>query len=257
MPDVYTGRQFTVTNDRVEIPDWEQPQVVYTNLPLVDFSDDLATQEEAEQASESQDVSKHDAQTPPSPPPPPPEPLTKEQLKELFSEEWQAVCEEEKEKAYLQTKQEYSQKFEQCLTQMDRYLSDMEQNQQAFFQRYAQELKQLAIDIAEKWLNQRLQDDGLLLEKLVLQSMDSVKDAKWMDVQLSSDLVQLTEKMRQIIEASGQSEVCKIKLKKAPLGTCVVKTDKGELDASIQIQAKVLRKAFSRMEQDQEGADNA
>ena len=127
---------------------------------------------------------------------------------------------------------------------MNRHLARLDEVHNQFLERYAAELKYLAIDIAEKWILQRIQTNDEILEQMVMQAVNTVKDCKWMDVQLSEEMVALSERIQQQLTSPEYGGRAQVSMQKTPAGSCVIQTDAGELDVSVSTQAQQLKKMF-------------
>lgn len=226
MPDILRGKQWREDADAVVIPDWSAPWAQPPEAP----------------EQEQPDGEPAPAPNPPEPAPPPA--LTDDQLRALYRPQWEALQAQLERRAYRDAVEANRARLERCLTEMNQHLNQLDESHERFLKEYAAALKTLAVDIAEKWVLRRLESDDSILEKLVMQAVEDVKSAKWMDVRLSEKMVGLArtiEKELQAPEYAGRAQVTPVD---APVGTCVVRTDTGDLDASVQTQARQLKKVF-------------
>ena len=235
MPNIVKGSLWKESGS-VTIPDWEDPDLMQMEPEEGEF-------EFVEQLPITEQIQ----------PEPEPEPLTEEELRELYRDEWDQLVatahQQAYAKAYHDTKVEYKQKFEQILEQMVELFSDAEMDYQKFLENYAQQMKYLCIDIAEKWLVSKIPQEQDLMESLVAEAVGQIKDAKWLKVELSDKMQDLAEKIQQNLDSSEFSGKAKVVLADKDVTHCVVHTDRGEIDASLTTQAENLRNAF--LEQDQ------
>lgn len=229
MPDILHGVQWVQQGASVAIPDWTPPEPLEEELP----TDPDAVFEEAEFP---------EAQEPE--PEPEPEPLTEEQLRELYRPQWEQAKTIAQQHAYQDVMDEYRPALENCIQEMNRHLARLDEVHNQFLERYAAELKYLAIDIAEKWILQRIQTNDEILEQMVMQAVNTVKDCKWMDVQLSEEMVALSERIQQQLTSPEYGGRAQVSMQKTPAGSCVIQTDAGELDVSVSTQAQQLKKMF-------------
>ena len=152
------------------------------------------------------------------------------------------------QKAYDETAAAYKQRLEQCVAQMNQFLQNGQQQYEEFVQEYASQLKYLAVDIAKKWVGESIEQQQSLLEPMVMQTVGQVKEAKWMKVELSDKMQQLAEQIQKELEKSEFSGKAQVILTNTDPTNCIVHTDAGDIDASIETQAENLRKAFKTEE---------
>ena len=93
-------------------------------------------------------------------------------------------------------------------------------------------------------LLEKIDVDDTVLKKLVLQNVKNVKNAVWINVELSERLVGLVDSVKKELESSdykGRISVFAVAEKE---DTCRITTDEGTIVSTIGVQADNLRKAF-------------
>lgn len=233
MPDILRGKQWQEATDPVVIPDWMAPAAAPEDLP-----EDDAPEQQADGASDPAPAAPQQEAAPEIPQ------LSEDQLRALYQSQWNVLRQDLERRAYRDAVEAARARLENCLSEMNRHLNRLDEMHEQFVKEYADSLKYLAIDIAEKWILTRLESDDMILEKLVMQAVADVKNAKWMDVQLSEKMVKLARQIEQDLEAPEYVGRVQVSGVDAPVGTCVVHTDAGDIDASIQTQAQQLKKVF-------------
>jgi flagellar biosynthesis/type III secretory pathway protein FliH len=181
--------------------------------------------------------------------PPEPPPLTREELIELYQPELRRICEEEAQRAYLDARMRKAGELKQCIAEVEQRMEELEDQQHTYMTTYAKDLKYLAVEIAEKFVNQKINENDRTLQKLVMNTVGKVKNANWMTVELSDRLVELIGYLKtelQKPEYHGGAEVSPIS---APADTVRVTTDSGTIDASVSVQANNLRSLFGSMDE--------
>lgn len=235
MPNILKQRAVVESREAVAIPDTPAGAPV---LPTPEEPADSGTQQAAPALL-------------PSPPPAPP---TRREIAQLFAPELEALRREARETAYRQGRTEGlaagEQDVRQCLEAVERHLAKMDALQNQYLDRYAAELKYLAVDIAEKFIQQKIAEDDQLLEHLVLQTVGTVRNAKWMTVEVSDKMTELAGRLRQLLQQSpyaGRAEVLAVP---GPADTCRVDTDSGAVTATVSAQAENLRQVLSGLDAD-------
>ena len=237
MPDILHGMQWVHEEETVEIPDWTPPEPI-EEVP----AEGQEGFEEAEFPQVSEEVEPEPELEPE--PEPEPEPLTEEQLRELYRPQWEQDKTIAQQHAYQDVMNEYRPALENCIQEMNQHLARLDEVHDRFIERFGAELKYLAVDIAEKWILQRIPANDDLLEQMVMQAVNTVKDCKWMDVQLSEQMVGLSEKIQKQLASPEYGGRAQVSLHKTDPGSCVIQTEAGELDVSVSTQAQQLKKLF-------------
>ena len=168
----------------------------------------------------------------------------REQLRELYRPQWEQAKTIAQQHAYQDVMNEYRPALENCIQEMNQHLARLDEVHDRFIERFGAELKYLAVDIAEKWILQRIPANDDLLEQMVMQAVNTVKDCKWMDVQLSEQMVGLSEKIQKQLASPEYGGRARVSLHKTDSGSCVIQTEAGELDVSVSTQAQQLKKLF-------------
>ncbi len=172
-----------------------------------------------------------------------------EAYKNAYKEAYPIALEEAGKNAFQEASQEaYFNALNQKKTeitgliqQVGQSLEEMEKMQTAYFETYARQLNTLSLEIAEKLIQRKIEQDDLTLQTLVMETVDRVKNATWLKVEVSDHLLGLVEKLRSDLQSMERAEVVP-----APDsdGTVRVSTETGTIDASISTQIDNLRRVF-------------
>jgi len=120
-----------------------------------------------------------------------------------------------------------------------------------FIEEFTKELKYMAVDIAEKIILEKISEDDLILQRLVLQTVNNVKNAEWLNVEISERLVGLVDGIKKELEKpeyNGRAFVFPVA---GSDSVCRVTTNDGTVVSTIEVQAANLRKTFREYEQQQ------
>lgn len=179
--------------------------------------------------------------------PPVPE-LTREELIELYSDELQSIVQQEvlkaRQMAVEEVKAEERGRIQEMLRNTDATLQLMQEQQNLYLQRYADELKFFAIDIAEKLIQQKLKANDTLMIPLIQDALQDFHNASWLEIEVSNQLTQLVEVLQQELENSRPLGSSKVIPSSANIDTCRITAEEETLVATISVQAENLRKAF-------------
>lgn len=277
LSSVYKSRSFVTNNEKVPIPDavfeeepdpvppdGEQPptedQEVFPEEDKTEAEQELPetpADSAGEQAAESSAQEEPEPEPEPEPVrswrPEPAQPVTKELIGEYYAEDLRQLAQEVAQQAYYDALNKKKAELRECVANVQQEMDELIRAQQKFMSDYTDELKYMAVDIAEKMILEKIQEDDLILERLVMQSVAAVKNADWIDVEVSERLVGLIDKINQELEKpefEGKVHVFPVA---GTDGVCRIVTNEGAVVSSIETQAENLRRAFRGLDQQEAG----
>ena len=138
----------------------------------------------------------------------------------------------------------------QALETMERGMQTLEQNHRDYMKEFTEELKYMALDIAERMLRKELDEDRHALGAMVLELVSEVKNTDWINVEISDQIEGLAEYLKTQLERAEQGKPIYVETKDGPPDLCRIVTEEGAVDATLSIQLKQLREAFVNAEQE-------
>lgn len=174
------------------------------------------------------------------------EPLvpTREELMADMEEELEDIRTQAAAKAYSDALNAKRSELQQCMDQVNAVLSQMQQNQQEFMDQYGVELKYLAVDIAEAMILKKIQEDDMILKDLVMQTVNRIRNAEWLDVEISEQLTGLVDYLKEEFQRPQYRGKTTVTSRHLPEDTVRVDNQDGSVIATISTQADRLRAAF-------------
>ncbi len=173
---------------------------------------------------------------------------TKEELLELLKDDVEAIKKEAYENAYNKAYEDaLSRKkgeFSKIISDVDDCLLQMQNLHKEYFEKYALELKYFAVDIAEKLVMDKIYEDELVLKKLVMQTVDSVKNSSWLEIELSQRLELLINTVRDELAKSNLQGRVSVSGKSGADDHIRVNSEKGTIVADVSRQAVNLKELF-------------
>ena len=152
--------------------------------------------------------------------------------------------EEAKRAAYEAVYQEKRQIIEGRLLELDRLMERLQADQSEFLRQYEEGLSALALEIAQKLLDESILEHKELMKPLVQKAVSTVKNADWISVQVSDRLPGRAEELKaELAGRPGFPPVDVIAADAGP-GSCVVHTPEGIVDASVPVQLENLKGLF-------------
>ena len=273
LSSVYKNRSFVTNNEKVQIPDVDFPETpvpaatdnenenaaqqpetdaAAEELAGADAENTNASEEETSPRQETEETAQQPAVQPwqiPRMEPPAPPPVTKETIGEFYSEELRQLAEDVAQQAYYDALNKKKAELRECVSSVQQAMNDLVSAQQRFMADYTDELKYMAVDIAEKMIYEKIEEDDQILTRMVMQSVAVVKNADWLNVEVSERLVGLIDQINKELEKpeyEGKAHVFPIA---GTDGVCRVVTNEGAVVSSIEVQANNLRRAFRELDQ--------
>lgn len=179
-----------------------------------------------------------------------PKQLTKDELAVIYAKELAELKQAAAENAYFDALKQKKSELRDCVSSVQRTLDELITAQEAFMADYINELKLMAVDIAEKMILEKISDDDLLLQKLVVQSVRNVKNAEWINVELSEQLVRLVDAIKGELDSPEYKGRTSFTPVSGRADTFRVVTEDGTLVGSVGAQAENLRRAFREADKD-------
>lgn len=172
-------------------------------------------------------------------------------LKQSYEKELKELADSVAKQAYFDALNKKKAELRDCISTVQSLMDELVSDHKQFIEEYTTELKYMAVDIAEKMILEKISEDDMTLARLVMQSAASVKNAEWMNVEVSERLVNLVDYIKRELdkpEYGGKAFAFPV------TGTdsiCRVTTNDGTVVSSIEVQSENLRKAFREFDEQQ------
>jgi len=168
----------------------------------------------------------------------------REKLLEQAQSDAQKIREEARQAAYDAVYQEKRQAIEGRLSELDRLMDQLQKDQKEFLDQYEEGLSGLALEIAQKLLDESILKHQELMKPLVNKAVSTVKNSEWISVQVSDRLPGLAEELKRELAGRPGMPPVDVLAGDAPPGSCMVHTPEGIVDASVSAQLENLRGLF-------------
>lgn len=154
------------------------------------------------------------------------------------------IREEARQAAYETVYREKKQAIESRLGELDRLMEQLQRDQREFLAQYEEGLSGLALEIAQKLLDESILKHQELMKPLVNKAVSSVKNSEWISVQVSDRLPGLAEELKKELAGRPGMPPVDVLAGDLPPGSCMVHTPEGIVDASVSTQLENLRGIF-------------
>ncbi|NLH00549.1 MAG: hypothetical protein GX488_01385 [Clostridiales bacterium] len=254
---VYKSSRFIAKNESVRIPDFEYERAPDETLTPLEASepDEMSNNVETEPqiAEESAKTEEEDKLTVCDVVMEEEEKvqakiLSKEEIAAIYEQNLKELAASVAQQAYYDALNKKKAELRECIAGVQALMDEMVNAHKRFIDEYTNELKYMAIDIAEKMILEKIDEDDLILQRLVLQTVNSVKNAEWLNVEISERLVRLVDSIKEELEKpeyNGRAFVIPVA---GSDSVCRVVTNEGAVVSTIEVQADNLRKAFRDFE---------
>lgn len=161
-----------------------------------------------------------------------------------------SIREQARKDGYAEGLRQRSDEIDSALGQLQDTLLRMAEEQDSFLKTYAKNLNLLAVEIAGKVLQAKIQEDDLILTDMVKKALSTVKDADWISVEISSQMPKLVECLRRdMAEHQGEYSVGRIEITPSPgkPGSCLIQAEDRVIDASVSTQLENMLHIFEEM----------
>jgi flagellar biosynthesis/type III secretory pathway protein FliH len=135
---------------------------------------------------------------------------------------------------------------------VDRGMKALKESHEAYIHEFTEELKFMALDIAERILRKEIDSHEHALETMALELVAEVKDAPWINVEVSEEVEGLADYLKTQLSKAEQGKTIYVNAKDAPPDSLRIVTEEGVVDATLSTQLKQLREAFIMTEREGE-----
>ncbi len=126
-------------------------------------------------------------------------------------------------------------------------IEEIKKERNEFFEQYAKELRHLAVDISEKVIAQKIEEDDMIMYGVIKDALRYVRDTKWVKAEVSAELTGYIDTLEKELAASGQN-VEFILTNGLPKESCIINTSDGLVDATLSEQLKNLREFIDNLD---------
>lgn len=131
-------------------------------------------------------------------------------------------------------------------------IEQLKNAQDEYFREYEKQIKYIAVEIAEKIIYQKIQEDDMAMYSLVKNAVKSVRDSSWIKAEVSEKLNGYADSLEKELADFGIKAEISVSAD-VPDDTCVLNTSEGIVVATVSQQLENLKEFISR--QDRGGND--
>ena len=126
-------------------------------------------------------------------------------------------------------------------------IEEIKREKNQFFKEYAKELKHLSVEICEKIISQKIEEDDMIMYGVIKDAVRYARDTKWIKAEVSNRLSGYIDSLEKELQESGQN-VEFILSEGVPNDTCILNTSDGLVVATLSEQIKNLREFINTID---------
>lgn len=137
---------------------------------------------------------------------------------------------------------------EDILNELKQILESTEKNKQEILKKYQEDLKDIAVSVAEKVVHVSLKSSGDIIKRMILSATEGMTELKWAKIYIAETDSQLLVKVdRNLIEEISQlsDNIKVIVMPDEEPGTCIIELPNKIIDASAKTQIENIRDILS------------
>lgn len=168
------------------------------------------------------------------------------EMLEEAKEQAKQTCEAAYRAGYHEGKQAAAAEAEALLEELKSLIGRLDSEKYHLLEQYEADIKKLALAIASKVLDEKVETDGELLKRQFKKAVQDIKHPQWVKLTVSKhEAVFATENSEYLLSLARSAEHIEVVVSEdAPAGTCIVETAEGITDTSISTQYRLLETAF-------------
>lgn len=148
--------------------------------------------------------------------------------------------------------------IEDSLLKLNQCLAELKMNQEDFFDDYSHELRFTALEVAEKIVAQKLEEDPATIIPLARSAVKTLREVNWIKIEISDKMRDAAAELEKVISDAKSGQRIEVEVRRdADPGTCVVSTAEGVIVASVLQQIKNIREYFESYKDSEENASES
>lgn len=135
----------------------------------------------------------------------------------------------------------------------DKILSSLNQikaDEEEYFEKYEAGLRSLALEMTEKIICQKMEDDDLFMYNVIKSAVKSLRDVSWVRAEVSDQLSGYIDSLENELSSSGHRVELVIR-ENVPKDTCVLNHSDGVVIATLSEQLHNLREFVQKFDKDE------
>lgn len=175
--------------------------------------------------------------------------IREEALKEGYDYGYAKGEEEGYQAAYTKVEETVGAETEAFLQDLKRLAQELSQQKQDILYQYQNDLKDVAVAVAEKVVQVSLKSSGEIIERMIISATERLKTKEWVKIYISkSDAQMMLEADKDLVTSlSHLSEHIKvIVMNNEKQGTCIIECPDEIIDASVNTQMENIKEILSQ-----------
>lgn len=171
------------------------------------------------------------------------ESIRKEAFAEGRESGFQAGFEEGEVKAYADHQEAYDKELNMLRHEIAAYIQDMGNKKDKVLEKYIDDLKDIALTVAEKVIHTSLRSSGEIVRRMIISNTEKLKKTSWVKIYVGKEEpgISIQGDAEFIRELSKLSDNVKIVVMNEEPGTCIIELPNEIIDVSVGTQLENIR----------------
>jgi flagellar assembly protein FliH len=135
--------------------------------------------------------------------------------------------------------------LDELITKISDTIGTLDAQQEDYFREYAAQLRFVAVEMAEKIINQKILEDDMTMYNLIKNAVKTVRDSAWIKVEISQKLSGYADSLEKELNESGMNAEITLS-EDVEEGACIINTPNGMIVASVSRQLQNMREFIER-----------
>lgn len=137
-----------------------------------------------------------------------------------------------------------AEEIDECIIKLQQFMIALKNSQSEYFEDMYLQLKYFAIDIAEKIVYKKIEEDEKFLYELVVQALKDFKSAEWINVEISEQMAELVDYLVSQQECGLLPSEADFATASTENGSVRIETQSNVCDASVSTQLRNIKSYF-------------
>lgn len=139
---------------------------------------------------------------------------------------------------------EKTAEIDECIIKLQQFMIALKNSQTEYFEDMYPQLKYLSLDIAEKIVYKKIEEDEKFLYELVVQALKDFKAAEWINVEISDQMAELVDYLVSQQESGILPQEADFNTASTENGSVMIESQSNVCDASISTQLRNIKSYF-------------
>ncbi|MCR4629036.1 MAG: hypothetical protein K5760_05515 [Clostridium sp.] len=186
--------------------------------------------------------------------------IRKEAFNRGYNDGYRQGMQDGEESAVQLAESQFAQKLQSLQEEVANAVEEIRKNRKKAFHRYLDELRDIALTVAEKVVRISLESSGEVIKKMILSEAEELKHSEWIKIYIDRyDYNRLLEVDHDVADDLQRisDNIKFVVLNKEDTGYCVIETPNEMIDIGVKTQLENIRDELAGVPYDEDGDNDA